>query len=61
MKRKEYAYRFDLIMVSHTDIPEDELAEVGLELKEAVTSFFKSKRWAITLEGDLEIFKGEKP
>lgn len=54
----KFAYRLDFIFESTDEISDQDLIDMGIEVKEAVTSFLKAKRYKMKLEGTMDISTG---
>ena len=52
------AYRLDFQFQSTEDVSDEDLIEMGIEVKESITSFLRSKRYKMRLEGTVEIYTG---
>lgn len=52
---KPYTYTVSLELKSSKDITEDDLLEMGLEVKNCIASFFKSKRMNVNLDGLFDV------
>ena len=54
----KFAYRIDIVLSSDTEIAKEDLLGIGIEVKESVMSYLKSKRYKTKLEGDIEVSEG---
>ena len=52
---KPYTYTVSLELKSSKDITEDDLLEMGLEVKNCIASLFKSKRMNVNLDGLFDV------
>ena len=57
-KGMKFAYRLDFIFESTDEISDSDLIEMGIEIKESITSFLKSKRYNMHIEGSVDISTG---
>jgi hypothetical protein len=58
MDKMTNAYRLDFIFESTDEISDEDLIEMGIEVKESITSFLRSKRYTMQLIGSVDISTG---
>ena len=58
MDKMTNAYRLDFIFESTDEISDIDLVDMGIEVKEAITTFLRSKRYTKQLVGTVDISSG---
>lgn len=58
MEQMTNAYRLDFIFESTEEISDKDLVEMGIEVKECISSFLRSKRYSMQLVGTVDISTG---